>query len=144
MGRIALSIAIEVEGEMNFLIGEISLCRTELAKIKKKALRHGIWFKILSRIERIQMDLTVKVVDKVKSILLAKVLRSIIVRLFDAMESQVKRLMRDVGTNLAHKIGEIGKKLGCKSAENWANDQGFIKFLTITYMNTPRLYKISV
>lgn len=90
------------------------------------------------------MDLTVKVVDKVKSILLAKVLRSIIVRLFDAMESQVKRLMRDVGTNLAHKIGEIGKKLGCKSAENWANDQGFIKFLTITYMNTPRLYKISV
>lgn len=129
---------------MNFLIGELSLCRTELAKIKKKALRHGIWFKILSRTERIQMDLTVKVVDKVKSILLAKVLRSIIVRLFDAMESQVKRLMREVGTNLAHKISEIGKKLGCKSAENWANDQKFIKFLTITYMNTPRLYKISV
>lgn len=144
MGRIALSIAIEVEGEMNFLIGEISLCRTELAKIKKRALRHGIWFKVLSRIERIQMDLTVKVVDKVKSILLAKVLRSIIARLFDAMESQVKRLMREVGTNLAHKISEIGKKLGCKSAENWANDQGFIKFLTITYMNTPRLYKTSV
>ena len=87
------------------------------------------------------MSLTIKVVDTVKSILLAKILRPIIMKLVNAMESRVTRLMRVIGKHLAHKMSEIGKKLGCKSAENWAEDQGIARFLTVMYTNTPKLYK---
>jgi len=117
------------------------LSRAELAKIKKRALRHGAWFKVLSRIERIQIDLTIKVVDKVRSVFLAKILHPVITKLLDALESPIKRLMRSVGISLAYKICAIGKKLGCKSAENWIENQGFVQFLTITYINTPKLYR---
>lgn len=117
--------------------------REELLKIRKRAFRHRFWFKILSRNERILVDLTIKVVDKVKSVLLAKTLRSIVLKLFNAMESQVNRLIRVIGIDLVRKMSEIGKKLGCKSAECWAADRGFIQFLTITYMNTPGLYRAS-
>ena len=123
-------------------LGKQLLCRTELEKIKKRALRRGIWFKVLSKIERIQVDLTIKVVKVVKSIILSKVLHSIVKKLLNAMESRVARLMKEVGKTLARKISEIGVKLGCKSAKSWINDEGFIKFSTIMYMNTPKLYKV--
>lgn len=127
---------------MIFALGKQLLCRTELEKIKKRALRRGIWFKVLSKIERIQVDLTIKVVKVVKSIILSKVLHSIVKKLLNAMESRVTRLMKEVGRTLVRKISEIGVKLGCKSAKSWINDEGFIKFSTIMYMNTPKLYKV--
>ena len=39
----------------------------ELAKTKKLALRHGHWFRTLTRVERGIIDLTVRYVDIVKS-----------------------------------------------------------------------------
>lgn len=87
------------------------------------------------------MDLTVRVVDRVKSTSLARFLRSIIVKLLNAMESPVRSLMRTVGMNLAYRLSEIGEELGCKSAVNWANDRNLIQFLTIVYMNIPGVYR---
>jgi len=121
----------------------VLLCRAELLRLKKKAMRRGIWFEILSRTERALMDLVMKVVDKVRSGLLAKLVRSIVMRLLQAMESNFKRLMNTEGVKLACQISEIGKKLGCKSAESWRSDQKFMQFLVITYMNSPNQYKIS-
>lgn len=123
---------------MSFSLGNRPLCRAELERIKKSALRRRVWFNVLSKIERIQFDLTIKVVDVVKNAVLLKVLNAIIKKLFEAMKSHVTRLMEEVGVNLARRISEIGVMLGCKSAKSWANDQKFIKFLTIMYMNTAR------
>lgn len=133
-----------MSGEFHIASNITLLCRSELAHIRKKAIRHGVWFKVLSRIERIQIDLTIKVVDKVKSVILARILHPIITKLLNAMETHVRRLMKNIGVALAHKISTFGKKLGCKSAESWAKDQGFIQFLTITYMNTPRFYRSDI
>jgi len=126
---------------MNFPCSVFPLRSEELAKIKRKALQRKIWYRVLSKIERVQINLTIKVVDRVRSTYLAKVLHAIVKKLIDAMETPVKRLMREVGISLARKISEIGKKLGCKSAGKWAGDWRFIQFLTIIYMNTPVLYK---
>jgi hypothetical protein len=126
---------------MKSSFSKLPIHRDELAKIKQKALRHRIWFKVLSKIERIQIDLTIRLVERVKSSYLAKVLFAVVKKLFDALESPVKRLMREVGAKLAYKISQVGKRLGHKSAEKWAEDQGFIQFLTVTYMNAPVLYK---
>ena len=118
----------------------MQFCRTELVGIKKRALRRGIWYRILSRTERILMDLTIRVVDVVRGFRLAKLLNSIITKLRDAMESNVKRLMSTEGKERARRISEIGKKIGCKSARNWASDRGFILFLVIAYIDNPRVF----
>ncbi len=41
---------------------------------------------MVSRIERLQVDLTIRVVESVRSLMLARALRSIFKKLFEAME----------------------------------------------------------
>jgi len=115
--------------------------RARLAEVRAKAVRRGVWFRTLSGLERAQIDLTIRLVEKVQSRLLTQVLNKILGKLFEAMESRVSRLMREVGTPLAEKLSVVGKSWGCKSASSWARDPGFIKFLTVNYMNTSRLFK---
>jgi len=126
---------------MNIRLERFLLRRSKLVEIKRRALRRGVWFKVLSHMERVQIDLTIRVVDKVRSSFLAKVLHPLLRKLLDAMESNVWRLVKTVGADLAHKISEAGKKLGCKRVEEWVKDLNFIRFLTVMHMNTPGLYK---
>ena len=53
----------------------------KLAKVKQVALRRRVWFRVLSRVERGVLDLTVRYVNEVKSALLAKVLTAIVEKL---------------------------------------------------------------
>ncbi len=50
-----------------------ALTIARLTDAKKTALRRGIWFRSLNRVERGIIDLTVKYVDNIKSAKLAKV-----------------------------------------------------------------------
>ena len=65
----------------------ISLSIGKLNETKKHALRRGVWFKALNRVERGIIDLTVKYVDNIKSTKLAKVLTAIIEKLQATTES---------------------------------------------------------
>ena len=75
--------------------------KNALAKIKAKALRRGVWFRVLTRGERAQMELTMRIVKKIRSHFLAKVVANIVEKLLEAMESRIVRLMREVGQPLA-------------------------------------------
>jgi len=119
----------------------IPLTRGELAKIRAKAIRRGIWFKVLSGAERAYMGLAIKVVERVRSLLLAKVLTSILKKLLSAMESRVARIIREVGRPLAQKLSRIAQKWGNKPAVQWTDDHGFIQYLAVSYMNTPEMLK---
>jgi len=114
-----------------------SLMRSEIIEVKTRALRRGVWFKVLTRVERACIDLAIKVVERVRSRLLQKVLFSVMKKLEEVMESQVCRLMREVGDSLAQKLSQIAQDWGNKSSVGWAKDTGFVQFLTITYMNAP-------
>ena len=114
----------------------IPLTREALAKLKLKALRRGIWFKDLKREERKLLELTIRVVEKVRSVLLAKLVSRIIDKLSVAMESRIIRLMRTEGRSLAEKISMIGQVWGNKTARTWARDQGFIQFLTVSNLSS--------
>jgi hypothetical protein len=105
----------------------------DLAKIRLLALRRGVFFRVLSRVERALIYLAPKVTRNVRSAVLANALNSIARKLLDAMESKFKRQMRQVGVPLAKKISKIAWKWGNKTACEWANDPGFIQYLTITY-----------
>lgn len=112
-----------------------SLSGEKIFKIKKFALRRGIWFKALSRIERGILDLTMKYVNNIKSTRLAKVLTAIIEKLHQAMESKVDKLMKSIGLPLAEKISRIAVKLGNISAKNWASDLSFATYLAVMHTN---------
>ena len=119
----------------------IPLTRVELTKMKVKAIRRGLWFKVLSRTERASIYLTIKVVEKVRSLLLAKMLTSIVKKLLEAMESRVVSMMKTVGRDLAQKMSRIAQGWGNTSAAQWAADLGYTRYLTVMYMNMPAMFK---
>lgn len=113
-----------------------------LAKIKTKALRQGVWFRLLSRSERAIVDLTMKVVERIRSFILARVVASIVKKLLDSMESRVARLIREVGPALAQKLSLTAQKWGNQSALKWSDDPGFRQYLAVMYLNTPSVFKM--
>lgn len=117
------------------------LGNNELVRIKARAMRRGVWFRVLTRAERAQIELTTRVVKRIRSFFLARVVSSIVEKLLDAMESKVTRLMREVGPALARKLSRTAQEWGNKLAHQWAEDPGFGRYLVVMYINTPSVFK---
>ena len=111
--------------------------REALARLRLKALRRGVWFKELSRDERILVKLVIRVTRRIRSFLLARLISGIVKKLLDALESEVAQLMRTVGRALAQKLSGIAQSWGNRSAKRWPQDSGFIQYLTIMHLNKP-------
>ena len=111
--------------------------REALARLRLKALRRGVWFRELSRDERVLMKLVIRVTHRIRSFLLARLISGIVKKLVDALESEVAQLMRVVGRSLAQKLSGIAQSWGNRSAERWPQDSGFIQYLTIMNLNKP-------
>jgi len=82
------------------------------------------------------MDLAMKVVNKVRSLVLARSLTNIVEKLLSIMENQVTLLMRTVGRPLAQKLSEIALSWGHKSARQWIVDPGFVRYLAVMQKNS--------
>jgi len=108
-----------------------------LARLRLEAMRRHVWFKALSSLERGLVDFVIKVVDKPRSLRLIEVLARIIVKVKKAMMSPIKRLMEEIGRPLAKRISTIALRWGNKSAVKWAEDESFIRYLTIINVNNP-------
>lgn len=130
-----LSVRLRRLSEKTMGWNRVPLSRSELDKLRVKARRRGAWYRVLSRVERGLLDLAIKVVENVRSRVLARSLISVVEKLLDAMESEVTRLTRTVGRSLAQKLSEIGQGWGNKSARLWAVDLGFIKYLAVMKKN---------
>jgi hypothetical protein len=107
----------------------------KLVEVKRFALRRGLWFRVLDRVERGVVDLTVKFIDDIKSAKLAKVLVAILEKLRIAGEGAVDRLVRTLGFSLAKKVSALAVGLGYVSACSWAVDVGFARFLAVMQLN---------
>jgi hypothetical protein len=112
--------------------------RAQLAKLKVQALRRGVWFKALRRIDRVLLDLTIKVADVVRSSLLASSIAELVRRLECAMESRVCRAVREVGFALARSLSLVAVKLGYAAAGRWAFDRAFAVYLAVMHLNSGR------
>jgi hypothetical protein len=108
----------------------------KLTETKKHALRRGVWFKALNRVERGIIDLTVRYVDNIKSVKLAKVLTAIIEKLQQTMETLTDKMIRTVGLPLARKISNIAVSWGNHLAKLWAEDRAFARFLVTNFTKT--------
>jgi hypothetical protein len=111
------------------------LNRTQLVKLRIKAIRAGVWFRALPRIDRVLVDLTIKVTDNIRSVSLAKCIFAVVGKLEGLLESSVLKSLRLIGRPLAEKISLSAQKLGNSSAKSWANDSSFAFFLAILHTN---------
>jgi len=103
----------------------------QLTKLKLKAMRAGVWFRALTRIDRVLVDLTMKVAPRVRSPSLARSILSIAAKLEDLLEGRLARVMREFGFPLASKLSVLARKWGNKDAGAWVNDVGFARYLSV-------------
>ena len=113
------------------LNNSVALTRGALAKIKLKAIRKGCWYKALKQNERMLLNLTISVVQRVRSFLLVKVVSRLVSKLNEAMESRIYRLMRTKGRVLAEQLSKIAQNWGYEAAKSWICDNSFVQYLTI-------------
>lgn len=116
--------------------------KKKLVKLKLKAIRGGVWFRALSRIDRALVDLTIKVVHGVHSSTLAKIVLSIVKKLDDALKNRFfLNALKEVGFLQARKLSLFAQKWGNVSAKNWAFDLSFARFLAIIHLNSQGVFK---
>jgi hypothetical protein len=117
------------------------LNKRQLIKLRLRAVRAGVWFKALPRIDRALVDLTIKVASSVRSTTLAQNLLAITRKLEDLLDSSLLRAFRVVALKLAQKISLLAQKWGSTSAKTWDSDKSFIRFLTVMHINEPKTFK---
>jgi len=111
------------------------LSAAQLVKLKIKAMRAGVWFRALPRIDRVLVDLTIKVAENIHSVSLAKSILTVVGKLEGLLESKVLKSLRLVGRPLAKKTSLTAQNWGNVSAKNWATDFSFAFFLAVIHTN---------
>lgn len=112
-----------------------------LKKVKVKAFRNGTWFRALHRLDRVLIDLTIRVVDQIRSAILIKNILAIIKKLEENAGGDLSRDLNDLGFSLARKLSLMAQRWGNTSAKKWAFDLSFLRFLVVLHINDPRYSK---
>ena len=107
---------------------EPPLTRELIVGVRTRALRRGLWFRVLDRVERGLVDLTIRWVDRVKSGRLAQVLVRILEKLVLAMEDRMVRVL-ERGRVLALRASGLAVLWGDEVAFGWRFDAGFQRVL---------------
>ena len=111
------------------------LDRSQLVKFRSRAMRAGVWYRSLPRIDRVLVDLTINVAKGVRSVSLARGLWSVLRKLEGVLESRVSRAVREVGFPLARKLSAVARGWGNVGAWAWASDGCFAKYLAVMRLN---------
>ena len=98
-------------------------------------MRAGVWFRALPRIDRVLVDLTIKVAQTIRSPFLASSILSVARKLEGLLESKFARAIREVGFPLASKLAMLARKWGNKAAREWAGDEAFARYLAVMKLN---------
>jgi hypothetical protein len=117
------------------------LNKAQLMKLRLKAMRAGVWFRALPRIDRALVDLTIRVASSIRSVTLAKNILVVVRKLEGVLESVFSRAFREVGFPLARKLSLVAQAWGYASAVGWSSDLSFVKFLAVMYINGPETFK---
>jgi hypothetical protein len=116
------------------------LSRKGLKYLRREALRSKAWFK-LEQVERAVVELTIKVVERVRNATLAGIILRIVEKLRRWMKPSLKELAVFIGRPLAEKAARIAEAWGNHEAKKWLKDPGFIIYLGISWLNTPKAFR---
>lgn len=114
-----------------------------LLRMRREALRKGVWFKVLNRAERAILNLVPRCMGKPRSAKLIEMLAKMIVKVKEALKSEIANFTSHVGKPLARKLSRIAQKWGHKTAHKWATDERFAKYLAIVNMNDIPAFRVS-
>ena len=110
--------------------------KASLVKLKLKALKSGLWFRVLRNIERALVDLTIGIVNRVHSPVLAKALLSVVSKLSGARKTKVEIAINEVGLSDARRLSLLAQEWGNKSARLWMLDLSFARFIAVMHINS--------
>ena len=116
--------------------------KNQLINLRLKAKRAGVWFKALPRIDRVLVDLTIRVATSVRSATLARNILAVTKKLEGLLESSLLRAFRGIALKLAQKLSTIAQKWGNTSAKRWASNVSFVTFLAVMHINEPKTFKL--
>jgi hypothetical protein len=116
------------------------LSKTQLMKLRSKAIRAGVWFKVLPRIDRALIDLTIMVANNVHSVVLAKSLLAISSKLEKHVAGGRSRFSLEIGIQLAQKLSLLAQQWGNIRARSWAFEPNFANFLAVIHANEHKTY----
>ena len=108
-----------------------------LFSMKKKALRKGVWYRTLDRVERGIVSLTARVVDRVDSEVLGVELVKILVKLVKALKGGFVRHMEVFGLGRVFELSRLAAEWGSSVAKGWARDMGFVGYVSMMDLNQP-------
>ena len=111
-----------------------------LHNVRRNALRKGLWFRALDRMERGILELTYSRFDEVRSLGLARVIVNILVKLKEASKSPFIKHVEAFGIKKVQYLVEQALKLRCKEAINWRNDRGFIQYIALIDFYNPNRF----
>lgn len=110
--------------------------RRELISIRSKALRKRVWFKALNESERALVNLSIRVVEVVRSETLSKVLAIAVGKLREIMKGLMDRA-REIGQPLAEKLSMLAQAWGNPGAWSWAKDEFYAIYLGLSALSRP-------
>ena len=113
------------------------LNKAQLVKLKLKAMRAGVWYRNLPRIDRVLVDLTIRVAETIRSPYLARSILSIAGKLEGLLESKLQRAVREIGLPIARKLSLFAQKWGNAAATKWSSDDGFARYWAVIKLNDP-------
>ena len=112
----------------------VVITRGVLVSVRRVALRAGVYFRAIGRLERALFECAIRVVKVVWSDVLAKLLMRIIVRLLQAARSMPLTLAEYIGASMAYRASRIAQRWGYEEARDWKNDLGFIRWQALNYL----------
>ncbi|MEM3041897.1 MAG: hypothetical protein QXG97_07760 [Nitrososphaerota archaeon] len=112
--------------------------RTSLKKLRQISIRNKSWFRMLSWTQRRFIDATIVVTERIRSLLMLRVLAPLVRKLLEALGENPRNgflaLMSEgaykIAKNAAEKIVQTAQRWGNKSAPKWL-DYSFIRFLMV-------------
>lgn len=102
-----------------------------LNKVKIKAIRNKVWFKVLDNIERNILNLATRLLERVRSEVLGITLVKIVKKIVDTLKSRYASLVEEYGLLEAKKMSARAVEWGYEAARKWARDLGFARYLTL-------------
>ena len=84
--------------------------------------------------ERSLMNITMRVVDEVRSNRLARLIGAIMDKLERALENRFLAQVLETGRILANRMAETAYSWGYREALDWANDRAYIFYLGICHV----------
>lgn len=105
-------------------------------RIKTRAMRSGVWFRLLSRADRAVLDLTMKCVERIRSRVLARAISQIISRVLKTLDDSFMQKADKIGRVVAERLSQAAEKWGNKDAQMWKYSRNFVQFLGVNALNT--------